>query len=63
LVVADVLDHLDGVNEPTTLDGTLEWALGDPAPRRRSWTVHPDCGCNSVRPEPAMVRSSADRRA
>ena len=62
LVVTDVLDHLDGVNEPTTLDGTLEWALGDVAPRRRSWSVHPECGCNGLRPEAPSVRSSADRR-
>lgn len=62
LVVADVLDHLDGVNQPTTLDGTLEWALGDAAPRRRSWSVHPECGCNGLRPDEATVRSSADRQ-
>jgi hypothetical protein len=62
LVLADVLDHLDGVNEPTTLDGTLEWALGDTAPRRRSWSVHPECGCNDVRPDASAGRSSADRR-
>lgn len=46
LAVSDALDHLDGVTVPSTLDGTLEWSLGDPAPRRRSWAVHPDCGCH-----------------
>lgn len=62
LVVADVLDHLDGVNEPATVDGTLEWMLGDPAPRRRSWSVHPGCGCNNLPSDAPTARSSADRR-
>jgi hypothetical protein len=62
LVIADVLDHLDGVNEPTTMDGTLEWSLGDPAARRRSWSIHPECGCNGIRSDATTVPSSADRR-
>ena len=50
LAVTDVLDHLDGINVPTTVDGTLEWRLGERAPRRRSWTVHPKCGCSALMP-------------
>lgn len=45
LAVNEVLDHLDGVSVPNTVDGTVEWQLGSFAPRRRSWSQHPDCGC------------------
>jgi len=48
MAVSDALDHLDGLAEPRTLDGTMEWRLGDLAPRRRTWAVHPECGCNSL---------------
>jgi hypothetical protein len=47
LSVGQVLDHIDGMDQPSTVDGTLEWRSGDLAPRRRSWTVHPECGCHS----------------
>lgn len=47
--VSDALDHLDGITVPSTLDGTLEWSLGDLAPRRRTWAMHPDCGCHRGR--------------
>jgi hypothetical protein len=48
LAVGDALDHVDGVRIPGTVDGTVEWQLGDLAPRRRSWAAHPDCGCRST---------------
>jgi bacteriocin biosynthesis cyclodehydratase domain-containing protein len=41
---AQVLCHLDGV-EPPTVDGTIEIRLPDLRSRRRSWHVHPLCGC------------------
>jgi hypothetical protein len=50
LAVSDALDHLDGVTVPTTIDGTVEWSLGQLAPRRRSWAAHPECGCHRVSP-------------
>lgn len=52
LAAAQVLDHLDGVIRPATVDGTLEWQLGDGAPRRRSWSRHPDCGCGDLPQRP-----------
>ena len=45
LAVNEALDHLDGLTVPTTVDGTVEWRIGSLVPRRRSWSVHPDCGC------------------
>lgn len=36
---------LDGTTDPASLGGTLELALPDWRWRRRSWPVHPDCGC------------------
>jgi hypothetical protein len=45
LAVGEVLEHIDGIGKPRTIDGTLEWRSGDPAPRRRSWPAHPECGC------------------
>ncbi len=45
LAVNEILDHLDGISVPQTVDGTVEWRLGTAAPRRRSWSRHPDCGC------------------
>jgi hypothetical protein len=40
-----VLSLIDGTADPATLGGTLELALPDWRWRRRSWPVHPDCGC------------------
>ena len=40
-----LLDYIDGIDTPTTVNGTLEWQAGNPTPRRRSWTHHPRCGC------------------
>ena len=45
LAVGQVLDHIDGVVMPSTVNGTLEWRSGDQAPRRRTWEDHPECGC------------------
>jgi len=45
LAVGQVLEHIDGVAIPGTVNGTLEWRSGDPAPRRRTWVGHPKCGC------------------
>ena len=45
LAVGQVLDHIDGVVMPSTVNGTLEWRSGDHVPRRRSWIDHPECGC------------------
>lgn len=48
VAVAEALDHLDGISAPATVDGTLEWQLGNLSPRRRSWTAHPNCGCSEL---------------
>ena len=56
--VSQILDHLDGVDVPSTVDGTLEWRLGELGPRRRSWARHPDCGCASVAGPPPTVDKS-----
>lgn len=36
---------VDGTADPAAVGGTLELALPDWRWRRRSWQVHPDCGC------------------
>ncbi len=41
-----VLAFLDGDPAPTAVDGTLEIAQRDGRVRRRSWPVHPACGCS-----------------
>ncbi len=46
LAVGQVLEHLDGAARPASIGGTLEWASGDVGPRRRTWPMHPDCGCH-----------------
>ena len=46
LAVGQVLEHLDGASRPASIGGTLEWASGDVGPRRRTWPLHPDCGCH-----------------
>jgi len=45
LAAGEVLDHIDGAQLPSTVNGTLEWRPGDLGARRRSWTTHPECGC------------------
>ena len=46
--VTQALAHLDGVSVPAAVDGSLEWQLGDLAPRRRSLIPHPECGCGAA---------------
>lgn len=40
-----VLMLLDGTADPASVGGTLELALPDWRWRRRTWPVHPECGC------------------
>lgn len=40
-----VLALVDGTTDPAALGGTLELALPDWRWRRRSWPLHPECGC------------------
>jgi len=41
-----VLAFLDGATPaPPAVDGTIEVSLADGSVRRRSWSVHPSCGC------------------
>ena len=40
-----VLALVDGTSDPAAVGGTLELALPDYRWRRRSWPVHPACGC------------------
>lgn len=44
LAAAQVLDLLEGVHRPSTIDGTVEWDAAG-LPRRRSWSTHPQCRC------------------
>jgi hypothetical protein len=43
-----VLAHLDGEEEPATVDATLELRPPTFLPRLRRWSPHPDCGCGGV---------------
>ncbi len=45
LAALQALTHLDGAMPAQTTDGTLELALPDCRVRRRSWPMHPGCGC------------------
>jgi len=45
-------------DRPTTVDGTLEITLPEGRVRRRSWSVHPACGCGWAR-EPAGAEAVA----
>lgn len=47
LATGEVLAHVDGLATPRTIDGTLDWRAGEIAPRRRTWSAHPDCGCRA----------------
>jgi hypothetical protein len=42
------LTFLDGRLLPATAGGTLEFVLPDWRWRRRSWQMHPDCGCGWI---------------
>jgi hypothetical protein len=46
LAAQQVLEQLDGEALPASVGGTLELALPDWRWRRRSWQVHPACGCS-----------------
>lgn len=49
LAAAEVLELVEGVHRPASVDGTVEWdATG--LPRRRSWTRHPQCSCRQPSP-------------
>ena len=43
-----VLHLVDGTTDPAALGGTLELALPDWRWRRRTWPVHPACGCTDL---------------
>jgi len=45
LQVLAFLDGAPGDPAPSTVDGTLEISQTDGRVRRRSWSVHPTCGC------------------
>ena len=47
LAVRESLDQLEGVRRPATLDGTLDWSAAT-GTRRRTWTIHPQCGCQAA---------------
>ncbi|GIG19308.1 thiamin biosynthesis protein [Cellulomonas chitinilytica] len=54
LAAAAVVGHLDGTS--SHLRGvTFEVGLPDVVPRRRTWAVHPDCGCTALPAVPAGV--------
>jgi len=40
-----VLSLVDGTTDPASVGGTLELALPDWRWRRRTWPIHPACGC------------------
>ncbi|MEP6560919.1 MAG: hypothetical protein ABJD68_07570, partial [Nakamurella sp.] len=48
LAAGEVLEHIDGALIPRTVNGTLEWRAGDFGARRRSWSAHPECGCQTA---------------
>ena len=48
LAAEQVLDHLDAIDRPTSVDATLEWQTGGQRARRRSWYQHPECGCRQL---------------
>ena len=45
--VMQVLAMVDATTDPAALGGTLELVLPDWRWRRRTWPVHPDCGCTA----------------
>lgn len=57
LGAAAVLAHLD--RTPGLAPGvTFEVALPDAVPRRRTWAVHPECGCTALPASPAGAQGS-----
>ena len=51
--VAEALRAVDGLSTPDTLDATMEWRAGALTPRRRSFTLHPECECTAIGRRPA----------
>jgi hypothetical protein len=49
IAAVQVLDLLDGVAAPVTVNGSVEWTAEDLSARRRSRPEHPDCGCRAPR--------------
>jgi hypothetical protein len=45
LAAGQALAHLGGPAPPACVDGTLELRLPEWSLRRRSWAMHPACGC------------------
>jgi hypothetical protein len=48
IAAVQVLVHLDGEQEPATVDATLELHPPTFLPRLRRWSAHPDCGCGGA---------------
>jgi bacteriocin biosynthesis cyclodehydratase domain-containing protein len=62
LAAAQILDYLDGA-QPATLGATLEVHPPDWRVRRRSWPVHPECGCVNSRIDSRLPARAGVRRA
>lgn len=45
LAARQVLDWIDGMHRPASVDATLECDADRLGPARRSWPQHPGCGC------------------
>jgi hypothetical protein len=45
IAAEQVLDLLDGVHPPESVNATVERRAGSLTVHRRRWTPHPDCGC------------------
>lgn len=61
LAVEQALDHLDGVRQPETVNGTLDRLVYGASVRRRSWTPHRDCGCRLIAADDAPAAGRRDR--
>lgn len=48
IATEQILELIDGVRCPETVDGTVERRAGSLYPRRRPWARHPDCRCMSL---------------
>jgi hypothetical protein len=61
LAGAQVLARLDAGDGrvPSTVDGTLEVSLPELRTRRRSWGLHPCCGCAWPADESAVDAAGA----
>lgn len=45
LAVEQILDLVDGLRRPDSVDATIEWRPGSLYPRRRPWPRHAECRC------------------